>query len=143
MLWDETFWEDFERTMRELRKQIALMTTPIATKELFEPFADVVEEDGKLRIDIDLPGIQKEDIQILATETSLEVRAARKEEKAERGKTFYRHERFAKSFYKAMTLPAKIDPTKISAEYKDGVLRIEAPLKEKEKEEKKIKVKVK
>jgi|YelNatPaOPRAMG01_1025707.scaffolds.fasta_scaffold02971_17 HSP20 family protein len=143
MWWDELFWEDFEKTMRELRKQMAQMRLAVPKLEAIEPFADIVQEDGKLRIDIDLPGVKKEDIEILATEHTIEVRAERKEEKEEKGKTFYKKERSARSFYKAMSLPARIDPTKISAEYKEGVLRITAELKEKKEEEKKVKVKVK
>jgi HSP20 family protein len=144
---NDSFWKIFEKRMEAFRKQMeALAATAMKElpKELVsEPFADINEEDNKIIVKLDMPGVKKEDIQILATEHNIEVRAERKEEKIEKGKRFYKHERAHKAYYRLLPMPAKIKPNTVSAEYQDGVLKIEAEKEEAKVEEKKVKVKVK
>ena len=75
----------------------------------------VDEKAGILRVVMDLPGVEKEDIQITAAEESLGV-------KAERGQRKYGSE---------VTLRAKVDPDTGKAEFKNGVLDISFSLKDK------------
>jgi len=138
---DETYWRDFERRMNAFRK---LMEREFANfSEFKEPFTDISETKDALIIKMDMPGVTKKDIDILATEDSIEIKAERKSFVEEKKKKFYRQERAYRSYYRLLPLPVKIIPSKITAEYKDGVLTITAPKKEKAKEIKKTKVKVK
>ncbi len=144
-LWfDERFWSDFEKQMKMFRKQTELLLQSFERiPKLYELASGITEEENKIVIRLDIPGNKKEDLQLLATEHSIEVKAQRREEKIERGKQFYRHERAHRAYYRILPMPAAIKPNTVSAEYKDGVLKITAEKKEAAKEEKKVKIKVK
>lgn len=101
--------------------------------------ADIWEEKGEIKARIDLPGIDKKDIELKVTDNLIEVKAEKKTEQKQEGKDFFRQERSFAGFYKAFALPHKIDAQKVQAEYKNGVLEISAP--KTEKETKKIEVK--
>lgn len=140
-LFDEDYWKDFEKRMLAMRKT---MEKEFANfPEFKEPFADISETKDALVIKLDMPGVTKKDINLIATEDYMEISAERKEFTEEKKKKFYRQERVYRSYYRKLPLPVKIIPEKITAEYKDGVLTITAPKKEKAKAIKKTKVKVK
>ncbi|OYT31665.1 MAG: heat-shock protein Hsp20 [Thermofilum sp. ex4484_79] len=80
---------------------------PHITEEL-EPFTDVIDEKDKFKIVIDMPGVEKEDINVEATEDVIEVSARRGDRK----------------YYKRVVLPEKIRPETAKAQYKNGVLTI-------------------
>lgn len=139
---DEEYWERFMPELAAMRKEMERRFAEFPS--LREPYADISETDNEIAIKLDMPGVTKKDIDIVATEDYIEVKAERKEYVEEKKKKFYRQERAYRSYYRKLPLPLKIIPEKMLAEYKDGVLTITAPKKEKVKlREKKTKVKVK
>ena len=82
-----------------------------------EPVSDQIldEQRGELRLVVELPGVEKSDVQIQALEDSVSL-------SAERGDRKYKAE---------IPLRAKVDPTKAKANFQNGVLEIHFPLKEK------------
>lgn len=75
---------------------------------------------------MDLPGIKSKDIDIQLNDNYLTIsgqRAEEKEEKEERGRTYHRAERHSGSFSRSVTLPCEVGEDKVTAEFKDGVLR--------------------
>jgi len=138
---DDEYWKDFERRMAALRRAMERELTTFPTFR--EPFADISETDKELIIKLDMPGVTKKDIDIVATEDTIEIKAERKEFVEEKKKRYYRQERAYRSYFRRLPLPVLIVPDKITAEYKDGVLTIRAPKKEKAKAIKKTKIKVK
>lgn len=104
-----------------------------------EPFADVVETDKEVKVAVEIPGVDKKDIKIKTTENSIEISAETKREEKEEKKGYIRRERSYGKFYRAMTLPVKVDATKAKASYKNGVLEVTLPKTE---EEKKTEIKV-
>ena len=90
-----------------------------AIDEVREPLADVFEDKDHVKLYIELPGAEKEDIQLNATESRVEVKA--------------------KNFYKNINLPTRdVEFDKASANYKNGVLEVKIPkTKETPSEEKK------
>jgi HSP20 family protein len=93
----------------------------------FVPAVDVFEKDDKIVVKADLPGIRKEDLEITVQDGTLTLRGKREktEEVKEEGR--YHFERSSGSFQRSIALPAEVDAEKIKAEFKDGVLTIEAP----------------
>jgi len=85
--------------------------------ETVEPFTDIIEEKESIKIVIDLPGVEKEDIKIDATENTIEVSAERGDRK----------------YHKLIKLAKEIKPESTKAQYRNGVLTIIAEKKEKEK----------
>lgn len=93
------------------------------------PPVDVAETQEKIIVRAEVPGMKQEEIQIEFENGLLSIRGERKLVKEE-GVTFHRVERTFGNFSRSFTLPRTIDPEKISASYRDGVLQIEVPKKE-------------
>jgi HSP20 family protein len=105
------------------------------------PSTDVYRTDGDLVVKADLPGLTKDDVEVMVEDGFLVVKGERKEEKEEKGKEYYRTERTYGSFYRRVPLPEDVDATKIAAKFHDGVLEVTVPLPPVEtKEAKKIHV---
>ena len=92
------------------------ITRPVIS-ETIEPFTDILEEDDKIKVIIDMPGVEKEDIKVEATEKTITVSAERGERK----------------YYRKIDLPKEVIPETARAQYKNGVLTITLEKKEKEK----------
>lgn len=108
---------------------------------LRKPESDVVIKDGNAIVKIDLPGIDKKDIQLNVTENHVEVKAEKKEETKVEKKGFFKQERSYAGYYRVIPLP-EVKAELADANYKNGVLEIKIPLKEKLKKiKKKIEIK--
>lgn len=91
---------------------------------------DIKEEDGKVVLTADLPGVEKEDINLKADKDSVEISAESSAELKEENEKYIRRERSSRSFRRAISWPTEIDPETIHAEYNDGVLKVEADKKD-------------
>ena len=91
---------------------------------------DVKEDDKAFTVKADVPGVKKEDIQIVIDGDQVTVRAEAKQEKEEKKgeKTVY-SERSYGMVSRSFTLPTDIDEKGAKAEYKDGVLNLVLPKK--------------
>lgn len=88
---------------------------------------DVNEEDGQYIVNVDMPGVKKEDIDISVEGRQVTVRAEVKREKSTgKGKEIY-NERYAGQAFRSFLLPAKIDSGKAKAIYDGGVLTLTLP----------------
>jgi HSP20 family protein len=115
---------------------------PREIDEFWSPVLDVVENNGNIEVRAELPGMKKEDIKVMVRDNILSVSGERKQEKEAKDKTYHRIERSYGKFYRNIQLPAEVEPDKIKAVYKDGVLSITLPKPESMKP-KKIDVEVK
>jgi HSP20 family protein len=91
------------------------------------PAVDVQETDEEYPIKADLPDVKKEDVRVELHDGMVCLRGERKQEKEEKGKRFHRIERAYGQFERRLALPSEVDPQKIAAEFKDGVLRVHLP----------------
>ena len=105
------------------------------------PAVDVAETQEKIVVRAEVPGMKQEDIQIEFENGLLTIRGERQIEKSE-GMTWHRVERVYGNFSRTFTLPRTVDPEKISAAYREGVLEIDVPKKE-EAKPKNIRIEVK
>ena len=88
---------------------------------------DVNEEDSQYIVNVDMPGVKKDDIDISVEGNQVTVRAEVKREKSTgKGKELY-NERYACEAYRSFTLPARNDSGKASASYDGGVLTLTLP----------------
>lgn len=116
--------QEFGNT-RPIRKAIGKKEGLAAINER-EPLTDVIESDKEICITIELPGVEKKDINLDATEESLSIDVDTEERK----------------YHKNIQLPSKIDPETIAATYNNGVLDIAIKRqKERAKKGKKIEIK--
>jgi HSP20 family protein len=89
------------------------------------PSIDLQEIDNKILVTADVPGIKKGDITVNLHADTLEITAEKKKEKEEKGEGYLRRERSYTKFYRRIALPGNVNPDKIDAELKDGVLTVE------------------
>jgi HSP20 family protein len=93
------------------------------------PPVDVAETQDRILVRAELPGLRQEDIEIEFENGLLTLRGERKLEKME-GLTWHRVERSYGNFSRTFTLPRTVDPERITASYREGVLEIEVPKRE-------------
>jgi len=141
-----SFWdlfEEMEQEMTRMRKRYDRLFSSLG-EGFRQPLSDVRETGDKIIVDLELPGVDKKDIEINVTEDELEVKCESKAKKEEKRKDYYRLERGYSGFYRRFTLPVKVKPDQAKADYKDGLLKISVPkLEVKKPVKKKVKVAVK
>ena len=91
------------------------------------PAVDIQETDGEYVIKADLPEVKKDDVKVEFEDGVLTVQGERKQEKEEKGKRFHKVERAYGKFVRRFALPTEVDPVKVSAEFKEGVLNVHLP----------------
>lgn len=97
------------------------------------PPVDVEEVGDSLVLRAELPGVKREDIDVSFTDGVLTLKGERQFEKESQEKTWHRIERSYGSFVRSFTMPRSVDPSGISADFKDGVLEIRVPKREESK----------
>ncbi len=108
----------------------------------FYPSLDVKESDKEISVTAELPGLTDKDFEILVSDDTLTIKGEKKEEKEEKEKNYYRMERSFGAFSRVIPLPEGIDTSKVDAQFKNGVLKINLPKTEEAKSKvKKIAVK--
>ena len=93
----------------------------------WRPVVDIYEEDEKIVIKAELPGVDKKDIHVDVKDHVLTLTGERSFENEVKEESYHRKERAFGKFHRSFTLPEGLDPGKIDADYKDGVLKIEIP----------------
>ena len=99
----------------------------------WSPRVDITEDDKEYVIKADLPEVKKEDVKLTVENGVMCISGERKYEKEEKGKKYHRVERAYGSFMRSFAVPEDADGTKVSAEYKEGVLNVHLPKSEKAK----------
>ena len=107
----------------------------------FAPLVNTRESETAYYIDVDLPGVKKEDINIDIKENTLTISGERSIKKEVKEEDYYKVETSFGKFQRMFTLPDNVDVENISASSKDGVLEIVIPKKEKAQDIKKIEIK--
>jgi HSP20 family protein len=91
------------------------------------PAVDVFEDTEGVTFKFDLPEVEGKDVDVRLEDGTLTVRGERKLEREDRREGYHRIERAYGSFARSFSLPATLDPEKVTAECKNGVLRIFVP----------------
>src|ERR1700733_339671 len=97
----------------------------LVTAAGFVPPVDIYEDEHKLVLKLEIPGVRQEDLDVRMENNTLSVKGERNFESEGKEENFHRVERRYGSFYRAFTLPNTIDQNTIKAEYDAGVLKVE------------------
>ena len=135
----ERMFDDFFG--RRLRPIMDERWWPTRAIGLSAPAVDLYEEKDEIVAKIELPGMEKDDIEVNITDHRLTVKGEKKKEKEIKEENYYRSERSYGSFIRALDLPKEVQAEKAQASFKDGVLEIRLP-KTEEAKKKEVKVKV-
>jgi HSP20 family protein len=137
-----TVFDPFKELQDIERRLGAVLNTnkPVQKVESFTPAVNEKVDEKGYHLEIDLPGVKKEDIEINVNENILTISGERKLEKKEQKDNYTRIESFFGRFERSFKLPADADVDNIEAKAENGVLKIFIAKKAKS-EGKKIKIK--
>jgi len=131
------------RELQDIERRIGAVlqaNRPVQKVETFTPAVNERIDEKGYYLEIDLPGVKKEDIEISVNDGVLTISGERKLEKKEEKPNYTRIESFFGRFERAFKLPNDADLDNIEAKYEDGVLKVFIPKKQKP-EGKKIEIK--
>ena len=113
---------------------------PSGAGALLAPRMEVTETDKEIEVSVELPGLERKDVDVSLDGNVLAIRAEKKAEGEQKDKNVHVAERSYGVFYRALELPEKVDPSTVEATMSNGVLRLKIP-KPAQTEAKKIEVK--
>jgi HSP20 family protein len=93
----------------------------------WSPEVDISQDDHEYLLKADLPEMKKDDVRVTVEDGVLSVSGERKSVKEDQKKKFHRIERSFGTFRRSFTLPEDADSTKVTAEFRDGVLKVHLP----------------
>ena len=94
----------------------------------FTPAVDIKETDNEIRLDLELPGLKPEDVEITAENSVLTIRGEKQAERKEGDESRYQIiERAYGTFMRTFQLPQGVDADQIKAEFNNGVLSLHIP----------------
>ena len=120
---------DFARLQDEVNRLFdgSLGLTRSTESYGWTPAVDVFEDTEGVTFKFDLPEVEGKDVDVRLEDGTLTVRGERKLEREDRREGYHRIERAYGTFARSFSLPATLDGEKVTAEYKNGVLRIFVP----------------
>jgi HSP20 family protein len=99
----------------------------------WHPVVDMYDQNDRIVIKVELPGMEKKDIAVDVKDRVLTISGERNTDNEVKEENYYRRERAYGKFQRAFSLPADVDPDKIKADFKEGLLKVEVPKPEKQK----------
>jgi len=120
----------FQRALENRLSSDWLGTTTAGTGSY--PLINVFQQGDDLVAIVELPGVNKEDLNIQAKENTIRI-AGRKEIDYGENVSLHRRERLSGVFDRTLVVPMQIDPDRIKAEYNDGLLALFIPRAERDK----------
>ena len=88
---------------------------------------DILDREKELIVRAELPGVEKDDVEVTISGDRLTIEAEREFEEEESKETFYRHELGYGELLRTIALPVEVDVEHIDAELKDGILSVVLP----------------
>ena len=93
----------------------------------WSPAVDMIDKKDEIVLRADLPGLDQKDLHVSVENGMLSIRGSRQDEREAKDDDYYCCERWSGSFSRSMTLPPGIDPDRIKASFKNGVLEVHVP----------------
>jgi len=91
------------------------------------PRMDLAESEDAVTVKAELPGVDSKDIDINVTGNLLTIRGEKRQDREEKDKDYHYIERQSGSFCRTVTLPVAVDPERVTAEFRNGVLTVSLP----------------
>lgn len=93
----------------------------------FMPKVDIIDRDKEILVKAELPGIEKDDLDVTVTDHNVTIKAMSKSEEKEEKGQYYRREIHSGEFRRTIALPDNVDETKAKATFTNGVLELVVP----------------
>ncbi|MDX8403344.1 MAG: Hsp20/alpha crystallin family protein [Mariprofundaceae bacterium] len=126
-----TPWQELENMNRQLSHLLDDSQSGVATDSgVWSPSVDIRETDDALRVQAELPGVDKKDVHLDVKDGVLTLSGERRYEKDVNEGNAHRIERAYGKYSRSFSLPRNVDAEKVSATMKDGVLEVKLPKRE-------------
>ena len=135
-----TRWNPFKE-MEDLQKRLNSLFSPEPARVSngkeqmpvahWAPLVDITEDEQEYSIQAELPDVQKSDVKVVVENGVLTISGERKSEKEEKSRKYHRVEREYGTFARSFSLPDDADEAKVTAEFKDGLLKVRLAKSEK------------
>jgi HSP20 family protein len=133
-------WQEMERWFDEFSRRGAMSPFGFEWPHRFEsagifggrlPKVDMVDRENEIVVRAEMPGVQKDDLNVTITDNSVTIKATTKQEKKEAKDEYYRREMSRGEYLRTLELPHSVDEKKAKATFTDGVLELTLPKLEK------------
>jgi len=131
-----TRWNPFKE-MEQMQNRLASLWNgePLRTNGAQEaltvtewsPRVDIIEDEQEFVVKAELPEMKREDVKVTVEDRVLTISGERKLEKEEKNKKYHRVEREYGSFVRSFTLPSNATGERVTAAFKDGLLKVHLP----------------
>ena len=121
---------DFSVGFRSFQDALSRMLSEPRSQRPWTPAVDILETENELIIKADLPDVDMKDIHVDIENGTLSLKGERQFESDEKNQGYHRIERSYGSFARYFSLPDTVEPDKVKADYKNGVLKVTLPKKE-------------
>jgi len=125
-------WSDMNRLHNEMNRMFDRFGLGDGMRQVAPsyPALNLWQDDDNLYVEAELPGMELNELEILATgDDQLTIKGRREAPSVEKG-TWHRQERGYGDFSRILNLPHEVDPDKVEAEFKHGVLCVTLPKRE-------------
>jgi HSP20 family protein len=128
----------FDSFMREVERMMARpwslpmdwqLPSMFEARDMRMAMYELVDRGDKFELNVEVPGVERERIDVNATKHSVEISGKHSEKSEDKGKRYVYTERLYRSFYRSVVLPEEIMPSRVSAKVENGILKVELPKK--------------
>jgi len=128
----------YENFMREMER---MMTRPwslpldwefpsvFEARDMRMALYELADRGDRYELQVEVPGIEKEKIDVKATKYSVEISGKHSDKSEEKGKRYVYTERMYRSFYRNVPLQEEIVPSRVAAKVENGILKVDLPKK--------------
>ncbi len=127
-MFDRLFGDVWSRQwLRPGRREWPSWAAEMAPFEGRVPRVDVIDREDEVLVKAELPGVDKDDVDVSMSGNTLTIKGSTKREEKEEKGDYYRCEISTGSFARTLTLPTDVDGEKAKAKFEDGVLELTLP----------------
>jgi HSP20 family protein len=127
----------FDSFMREMERMTRPWSLPtnwqfpsmFEARDMRMALYELADRGDKFELQVEVPGIEKEKIDVKATKYSVEISGKHSEKSEEKSKRYVYTERMYRSFYRNVLLPEEIVPSRVAAKVENGILKVDLPKK--------------
>lgn len=123
-MFDEFFNRNWMRPFRMGHPSWSHLPAPFKGRT---PHVDIIDRDHEVFIKAELPGVDKDDVEVTLSDQSVTIKGSTKAEEKEEKGDYYRCEISQGAFSRTLALPAEVDTDKAKAKFKHGVLKLTIP----------------
>lgn len=135
------FRQEMDDVFSQYFPEFELLRADGSYADMFGAALDVSETDTAIEIELDVPGLARDDLDITLNDNALTISGRRADKTEDKGRDYHRVERRYGTFQRQVPLPCEVDPERVTAKLDSGVLTVSLPKSERAKSQaRKIKV---